>query len=87
MISGDMTRRRARALRVRLRLQNVAFRHIRVPNGHGTCARRRRSFLDLHDFLFLGGERGVDLLHRLVRRFLHLLFVALLVVLGNRVIL
>src|SRR3984885_8972281 len=39
--------------------------------------------LDLHYFLFLRGERGVDLLNSLVGRLLHFRLVALFVVLAN----
>src|SRR3954447_4520904 len=46
---------------------------------------RRR--LNLHDFLFLAGEQQVDLLDRLVGRLLHFGFVALAVVLAQRVLL
>jgi hypothetical protein len=41
----------------------------------------------LHDFLFLGGEQGVDVPDRLVGRFLNLRFVPFLIVLADRVLL
>ena len=46
-----------------------------------------RDRLDLHDFLFLSGEGGVDLMDGLIGRLLHFRLLMLFVVLADRVLL
>ena len=91
-----MARRRRCAEGGHRHFEKIAFRHVVsespavLRKGGGRAPTRsygRSRISNLHDFLFLGGERAVDFLHSLVRRLLNLGLVALFVVLGDRMIL